>query len=459
MIEKTSSSARPGKVAVLVLGMHRSGTSSLAGLLDRLGCKGPATPMPADQSNAKGYFESLPIFRLNDAILKAAGSQWNDWRPLHPDWHLSPRFGEFRDKAQLILKEEFNDASLIYLKDPRICLLLPFWQEVLLKMGYRSVFLNTYRNPLDVAASLKKRNNMDPGLSLLVWLRHVLEAERQSRGKIRFFTSYENVLQNPGAVASAMESSFGFPWPVCSSAGLDLVDNSLRHHRSDLKAVFDNDQISPLVQDTLSVLEDWVAHGEKSSDHDGLDAISKEFEQAGLLFSDALRALEADAAQLAPALAREAEAAATLKRLTQEKTALETKLAEDARQAQEDLHQQAAAADRRVADAEAKLDAAKARQDSLSRELDILTDRLIDREKVLAGMRRDTLAAFKRAERLEEKNRQLQDVQQNQADEILSLKQRVENVRLEYLSSTSWRISTPVRVAGGLIKRMRGRPC
>ena len=128
---------RPGKVAVVVLGMHRSGTSSLAGMLDGLGCRGPATPMPGTDANAAGYYESLPVFRLNDAILTALGSRWDDWRPLRPDLHLSPRLAEFHDKARAVVEAEYGDGSLIYLKDPRISLLLPFWQGVLRDAGYR----------------------------------------------------------------------------------------------------------------------------------------------------------------------------------------------------------------------------------------------------------------------------------------------------------------------------------
>ncbi|MEL5879436.1 hypothetical protein [Cereibacter sphaeroides] len=63
------------KVAVLVLGMHRSGTSMLGGVLDRLGCQGARTHLKAAPSNPKGYFESPEIMKLNDAILATLGSR------------------------------------------------------------------------------------------------------------------------------------------------------------------------------------------------------------------------------------------------------------------------------------------------------------------------------------------------------------------------------------------------
>ena len=128
------------KVAILVLGAHRSGTSSIAGILDGLGCQGPKTPLEKNQWNEKGFFESRPIVCLNDKVLAAAGSKWDDWRPLCADWQKSPRFNEFRGQAMQEIVSEFGDSSLIYIKDPRICRLLPFWKEVLEGSGNRRVW-------------------------------------------------------------------------------------------------------------------------------------------------------------------------------------------------------------------------------------------------------------------------------------------------------------------------------
>ena len=68
------------KILVVVLGMHRSGTSSAAGALVRLGAAAPQHLMAPNADNERGFWESPVILDLNNAILAAGGSDWKDWR-------------------------------------------------------------------------------------------------------------------------------------------------------------------------------------------------------------------------------------------------------------------------------------------------------------------------------------------------------------------------------------------
>ncbi len=457
---------RPGKVAVVVLGMHRSGTSSLAGMLDGLGCRGPATLMPASDTNAAGYYESLPVFRLNDAILTALGSRWDDWRPLRPDVHLSPRLAEFHDKARAVVAAEYGDGSLIYLKDPRISLLLPFWRGVLRDAGYRCVYLHTHRSPSEIGASLQRRDDIDPGLSLLAWLSQVLQAERHSRGEVRHFTSYEALLRDPAAVAAASEAAFGFPWPRPAEAGAGRVNRALRHHDAGAQAVLEDSRVPGLIRQTLEILERWAATGEQADDHARLDDIATAFDEAEGLFAGAMQALRARSAQLAPARARE-------ETLKTEKAALETRLTQatkDKAMLDEHLTQITQARDEALRDRDAARQAqaeAEAHQARQLQELDMLTDRLIDRDAALAAIRRDTLAMTNRATQLEQQNARLKAEQQQRSagaeaarqqldqtrKEVEALRRQLDDQRQEFLSSTSWRVSAPVRVLGRLVRR------
>lgn len=364
------------KVAVIVLGMHRSGTSSLAGLLDRFGCQGPATPIPGNETNTKGHFESVPVCDLNDEILKAMHSDWSEWRTLRPEWHCSPRFSEFRSRARQVLKEEFKDASLIYLKDPRLCLLLPFWLQVLTDEGYRSVVVHTHRNPLDVAASLKKRDGIELSIALLVWLRHVVEAERQSRGVSRCFTSYDKLLQDPIGIANDIEKSLGVPWPVRTPENLDWVDPNLRHHDHGSETVLASRTVPNLIRKIFETLEAWSTEGEAATDQERLNEIAQEFDKASLLFGPPMRTLEEQAAL------------------------------------------------------------ARAAQEGISRKLNEATDKLIEQEQALAQARNQALSGKAR---------------------VAALEEELQGVRNEYLSSTSWQISAPIRLAGRLVHRLRRR--
>ena len=75
-VHRLTSETDERSVAVLVLGKHRSGTSSVAGTLVRLGGTAPQNLMPPSENNGKGHWESPVLADLNDEILAAGGS----WR-------------------------------------------------------------------------------------------------------------------------------------------------------------------------------------------------------------------------------------------------------------------------------------------------------------------------------------------------------------------------------------------
>lgn len=69
------------KICILVLGMHRSGTSALAGLFNRLGVALPEGDLiGASKSNPSGHFEPEEVVRIHDRILSETGSGWSDPR-------------------------------------------------------------------------------------------------------------------------------------------------------------------------------------------------------------------------------------------------------------------------------------------------------------------------------------------------------------------------------------------
>ncbi|MGQ2989719.1 MAG: sulfotransferase family protein [Brevundimonas sp.] len=173
------------KTAIIVLGMHRSGTSSVAGVLSRLGAAAPRTPMEVAADNPRGFFESRLIGELDDRILEAGGSWWSDWRQFDPGVIASDVLADFRREIAATVEAEFGDAATIVLKDPRLCRLWPVWDGVLETAGYRIVHVLPLRSPLEVAGSLKTRNDMPIAQGLALWLRHVLDAEKFSRGAER----------------------------------------------------------------------------------------------------------------------------------------------------------------------------------------------------------------------------------------------------------------------------------
>lgn len=289
---------RPG-TALLVCGMHRSGTSALSGVLGLLGAELPATRMPPAPSNEKGFFESRVIHELNEAILHSAGSSWQDWLAFNAAWHDSDLREDFAARAADVLRGEYGSAPLILLKDPRICRLLPFWSSVLKTAQKRVAIVHVHRNPLDVAQSLKARNGIPPELGMLLWLRHVLSAERDSRSFKRCFASYDQLLANWAGLTDRIGRSLGIAWPRLNARTAGEVDAflsaSLRHHAAPPERLLENPLVSGWLKETYAILKDWSESGERKSDHKRLDRISAEFDAAAPAFAQLVENGEAAA--------------------------------------------------------------------------------------------------------------------------------------------------------------------
>src|SRR5687768_780861 len=128
-------SGNPEREAILVLGMHRTGTSAFSGVIHLLGASAPAHLQPGDAFNSKGYWESQAVVRLNDRILHAAGSNWHDWTAFGEN-RLSPEDrSRFDSEVEEVIAAEYGDSHLILLKDPRICRIAPFWLRGLDRAG------------------------------------------------------------------------------------------------------------------------------------------------------------------------------------------------------------------------------------------------------------------------------------------------------------------------------------
>jgi len=319
---KSSLAGTPARVAVLVLGMHRSGTSALARVLSLLGCALPRNLLGPNPTQEAGHWESEAIRDFNDEVLKAIGSEWSDWLPVHEGWYRSPLYADHVARGRAVLREEFGAAPMMVLKDPRMCRMMPFWNAILEEEGIRPAIVMPVRNPLEVADSLKKRDGMDVAVGLLLWLRHVLEAERATRAQVRVTCSYGALLENWAGVAARIGSELGLAWSRGSVAVECEVEQflkpDLRHNVHRPEAVMGNPMLSGWVRQTYEILLRWDERGEDAADHAALDRIRAAFDEAGPAFARPLLAGRMDQ-QRADALARQ---------LAQDRHYLEGRIAE-----------------------------------------------------------------------------------------------------------------------------------
>ena len=290
------------RIGMLVLGMHRSGTSALSRVLSLLGCDLPKTLMEGREDNETGHWESDALCSVNDEILASAGSNWFDWLPFNPGWYDSPKMEDYKDRALAVLEEEFGASRLLVLKDPRICRFAPFWIDVLKSAGIQPAIIMPLRNPLEVGASLEKRDGFDPALSHLLWLRHVLDAEAATRGMARFHCSYEGLMEGWSSLATRAQKTLGISWPRFSALVSEEISAFLtdrhRHHREKPRGIIENPLLSAWLRDAYEIFNRWTEEGENSEDYPALDQIRAEFDAAApafasLIFSGLQREQEA----------------------------------------------------------------------------------------------------------------------------------------------------------------------
>jgi len=212
------------KKALIVLGMHRSGTSSIAGALARLGMAAPNNLMPAGADNPRGFWESRVIGDLDDQILIEGGSSWSDWRRFDLDGFSPARLREIRLELEQAVNSEFDDAPQIVLKDPRLCRMLAIWDGVLENLGYEVGFILPIRSPLEVAASLNRRNGMPMSHGVLLWLRHVLDAEFATRGRSRHILTWRAFMSDWRTEVAAIGQSLSVAFEVTDGRASEVDD-------------------------------------------------------------------------------------------------------------------------------------------------------------------------------------------------------------------------------------------
>ena len=243
-----------GRHAILVLGMHRSGTSALAGMLSLCGASLPATLMPPADYNPRGFFESLAIFRAHQQLLAEWESSWDDLSPLPEGWLDSSLGRQQRESMAALVEEEFGKSPLFVLKDPRICRLVPFWTEVLGSLKIDFSFAFSVRNPLEIATSLRAAQDVSLNKGLLLWLSHFLQAERDTRPYKRSFLRYEQLLTDWRKTAEQLEKDLGVQLPRATQRGAAEVDaflqNGLRHQVVSTDELNTRPDISDWIKDT-----------------------------------------------------------------------------------------------------------------------------------------------------------------------------------------------------------------
>ncbi len=227
---------------VVVLGMHRSGTSAATRLVNVLG---PATCAPGEMVrgpwNPSGHFESRTLMHLNNALLTQMGRTWWYPPPAGDDYDaVAARITTTRAQARRAFRRVHRSVPWVW-KDPRTSVLLPFWRRVL---GARIVAVVVVRNPLEVARSMQSRHGVPVSFGVALWERYNRLILLHSAGLPVLVTRYDDLVRDAGgwsAQTRTFLADLGMRLEqrrAGAGTAEDFVDPGLRHSthsRADLR--------------------------------------------------------------------------------------------------------------------------------------------------------------------------------------------------------------------------------
>jgi GT2 family glycosyltransferase len=249
---------RAGPRVVVVLGMARTGTSVTTRILNLLGMAvgEPEALLGAiERINEKGFYEHYAMMRLNTALLRRFGGTWRDPPVLPAGWESDPEIDDLREQAAAIIANEFAGEPLWGFKDPRTCLTLPFWRPLI----GPAAFVICHRHPLEIAASLERRDELTAEQSVALWRRYTAGALAATAEDPRMIIGYRNLLEDP---MSACEDLATFVGASARAAEPSLrreveswVDGDMRHHRRSMLELVQDPNLGPLDVSLVLLLE------------------------------------------------------------------------------------------------------------------------------------------------------------------------------------------------------------
>lgn len=203
-IDEMNPDGVPRKV-LFVAGAGRSGTSTLAGIVSRLGMHVPLPEVPSDDSNPRGFSEPQWVVDVHDEWLAEALVQVSDSRP--NAWFDTGRICS-REPARIRvsdwLEPHFAEHPELVVKDPRLSWFLGLWRVAAVRTGATPVFATMLRPPAEVVGSKQKyyANKLGSAHLAASWVNMLLHTERATRpapgeggaGQRRVFVRYEDLL-------------------------------------------------------------------------------------------------------------------------------------------------------------------------------------------------------------------------------------------------------------------------
>jgi len=227
-----------GRRLVVVLGMHRCGTSLLANFLNTLGVDLGRDLMEPDRWNADGYWELQGLREVGDEILARLDRSFLSSKgvlPFADGWWRLESLQPLKQRLKDILLSQMDESSPLWgFKDPRTASLLPLWREIFDELGLEPIYLLAIRHPQAVASSMVRRNRITSFHAQMLYVMTNLDAVRHTDGQIRAIVDYDRWFTHPEEqariVLAALEMADRFTPEQIAAATAQVVKENLRHH-------------------------------------------------------------------------------------------------------------------------------------------------------------------------------------------------------------------------------------
>ncbi len=221
---------------LLILGMHRSGTSMLAELCGTFGLTLPRDLMAGNEWNPHGYFEPMGVWAAHQKLLKALERPWFDPRPLPKGWLDSDATRQCRQTLlEYLSKTLKEDSAPLVIKDPRTTRLLPLWKQLAKEHSYELSALLALRPMGEVVQSLDKRDDLNPLVGAALWWQHMEEAIANLSSLPNAVAPYHAALDRPRLLHELLKNQLSLPvapWDeTLAEKASKATEQTLRHHQ------------------------------------------------------------------------------------------------------------------------------------------------------------------------------------------------------------------------------------
>ena len=163
---------------IIILGMHRSGTSMIAGLITKMGISMGDDLLGKNPSNPFGHFEDRDFYNINREVLSKANGSWDN--PPN-EKNILAQADLFNKRIEKLIKKKNNNRDIWGWKDPRTSLTIKLYMPYLIN----PYFIFCHRQDVKIAESLKRRDDFE--------IQKGLDLTNIYNDRIKnFFQEYEN---------------------------------------------------------------------------------------------------------------------------------------------------------------------------------------------------------------------------------------------------------------------------